>query len=140
MAFLFSQSNPNWGNSKLYCTLYTVHCTLYTPTYLLLQPDSLLSCSFPRQLSTEAAQPILPARCGPQEQLSGTPKRSKIWLSGTSKWSKIWLSGTPKRSKIWLSGTPKWSKISILKKIQIHFLGLFFNPNFFLKIFLLYPI
>ena len=51
---------------------------------------------------------------GPLEQLSGTPKWSKIWLSVTSKRSKIWLLGTPKESKIGLSETPKWSKISIL--------------------------
>ena len=56
-------------------------------------------------------------------------------MSGTSKRSKIWLSGTPKRSKIWLLGTPKWSKISILKNFQIHFLGLFFNQTYFLNIF-----
>ena len=59
---------------------------------------------------------ILLAMPGSLEQLSGTPKWSKIWLSGTPKQSKIWLLETPKWSKIWLLGTAKWNKIAILKK------------------------
>ena len=85
----------------------------------------------PRQLLNEY---ILLSMPGPLEQLSGTPKWSKIWLSGTPKWSKIWLLGTPKWGKILLSGTPKWSKISILKNIKLNLLKVF-QVRFSFKIF-----
>ena len=49
------------------------------------------------------------------------------------------LSGTSKWSEIWLSGTPKWSEISILKKLKMHFLWLFFNQNNFFNNFFLLP-
>ena len=57
----------------VHCTLYTVWCTLYTVhTHLSVtvawQSPNDLSCSFPRQLFTEAAQPILPDRCGPRSR------------------------------------------------------------------------
>ena len=68
----------------------------FKPFVCPLQPDIIIFWC-PRQLLIEY---ILPAVPEPLEQLSGTPK-----------WSKIWLSGTPKRNKIWLSGFSKWSKI-----------------------------
>ena len=101
-------------------TVYSVQCTMYGKVMLL----SLLG--EPQCSSVWGVEPfawLLLCLTPPEdfnEQLSGTSKRSEIWLSGTPKWSEIWLSGTP-----------KWSEISIPKKIEMHFLGLFLNQNIF---------
>ena len=103
-------------DTKFYSILVSLAAKIYS--VLVSRQPYLTPFQFPQQLFNEY---ILPARPGPPEQQSGTPKLSKIRLLGTLKCSKIWLSVTPKWSKVWLSGTHKWSKISILKNIKFLF-------------------
>ena len=92
------------------------------PNFTLLlcpQQPNFTPFRCPRHLLNEYILPAMPA---PLEQLSGTPKWSKIWLSGTPKQSIIWLSGKLKWIKNWMLGQPNGVKCQTWKNI-IYFLN-----------------
>ena len=115
------QTEEHWGSLHkmrstislliVHCTVYSVQCTVYTVHCILYTVHPHLSVTGARQ--------------------------SPVLLISTSAEQGSHTTYPP--SQVLVSGTPKLSTISILKKFQILFLGLFLY-NFFLNIFLLLPI
>ena len=110
---------------RVQCTVYSVQCTMYSMVVILnLLRDPQDASVWGVELFARLLLCLTPQE-DLNEQLLGTSKWSEIWLSGTPKWSEIWLSGTPKLIEIWLSGTPNGVKFFILKKLTMHFFGIF---------------